>query len=101
MLYEAAAYLVIFAAMVLLEWRTTLRERQGALTGVLLVLVFGARFVIEFLKEPQEAFEAALPLDMGQLLSLPVVLIGVLLLSAAYFRSGASTAASKTAERSG
>jgi len=101
MLYEAAAYLVIFAAMVLLEQRTTLRERQGALTGVLLVLVFGARFAIEFLKEPQEAFEAALPLDMGQLLSLPVVLIGVLLLSAAYFRSGGGTTASKTQGLSG
>jgi prolipoprotein diacylglyceryltransferase len=56
---------------------------------MLLVLVFGARFAIEFLKEPQEAFEAALPLDMGQLLSLPVVLIGALLLSAAYRRSDA------------
>jgi prolipoprotein diacylglyceryltransferase len=52
------------------------------------VLVFGARFAIEFLKESQEAFEAALALDMGQLLSLPVVLIGALLLSAAYGRLG-------------
>ena len=74
--------------MVLLEQRTTLRERQGALTGGLLLLVFGARFAIEFLKESQEAFEAALALDMGQLLSLPVVLIGALLLSAAYGRLG-------------
>ena len=101
MLYEAAAYLVIFAAMVLLERRTTLRERQGAFTGVLLLLVFGARFVIEFLKEPQETFEAGLPLDMGQLLSLPVVLIGVLLLSAAYCRSGVGTRARETPGRSG
>jgi phosphatidylglycerol:prolipoprotein diacylglycerol transferase len=47
-------------------------------------LVFSARFAIEFLKEPQEAFEAALPLDLGQLLSLPAVLIGLLLLRVAW-----------------
>ena len=63
MLYEAAAYLVIFAAMVWLERHTELRDRAGALTGMVLVLVFAFRFAIEFLKEPQEAFEAGLPLD--------------------------------------
>jgi len=78
--------------MLWLEWRTGIRERLGALTGILLVLVFGARFAIEFLKEPQEAFEAALPLDLGQLLSIPAVLIGVLLVTAAYRRSGSRTA---------
>jgi phosphatidylglycerol---prolipoprotein diacylglyceryl transferase len=87
MLYEAAAYLVILAVMLCLERRTELRDRPGALTGLLLVLVFGIRFVIEFLKEPQEAFEAALPLDMGQLLSLPGILIGILLLGLAHRRS--------------
>jgi phosphatidylglycerol:prolipoprotein diacylglycerol transferase len=80
MLYEAAAYLVIFAVMWWLDRRTRLPERRGALAGLLLVLIFTARFAIEFLKEPQEPFEAALPLDLGQLLSLPGILIGVLLL---------------------
>jgi phosphatidylglycerol:prolipoprotein diacylglycerol transferase len=87
MLYEAGAYLVIFGAMLWLERRTELGERRGALTGALLVLIFGSRFAIEFLKEPQEAFEAGLPLDLGQLLSLPAVLIGVVLLGVAYRRS--------------
>jgi len=80
MLYEALAYLVIFAGMLWLERHTQLRERSGALAGILLVLVFGFRFAIEFLKEPQETFEGALPLDMGQLLSVPAVLIGLWLL---------------------
>lgn len=92
MLYEAAAYLITFGVMLWLEWLTGIRERLGALTGILLVLVFGARFAIEFLKEPQEAFEAALPLDLGQLLSIPAVLIGVLLVTAAYHRSASRTA---------
>ncbi len=94
MLYESAAYLVIFAGMLWLERRTRLRDRAGALTGILLMSVFSARFVIEFLKEPQEAFEAALPLDLGQLLSLPVVLIGLLLL----YRARTSGDAPSTSE---
>lgn len=73
--------------MLWLERHTELRERAGALTGTVLVLVFGFRFAIEFLKEPQEAFEAGLPLDLGQLLSIPAVLIGVWLLVAACRRS--------------
>jgi phosphatidylglycerol:prolipoprotein diacylglycerol transferase len=87
MLYEALAYLVIFAGMLWLERRTQLRERSGALAGILLILVFGSRFAIEFLKEPQETFEAALPLDMGQLLSVPAVLIGVWLLGVSFRQS--------------
>ena len=87
MLYEAIAYLVIFAAMLWLERHTDLRDRPGALTGIVVVLIFGFRFAIEFLKEPQEAFEAALPLDMGQLLSVPAVLLGGWLLVAALRRS--------------
>jgi phosphatidylglycerol---prolipoprotein diacylglyceryl transferase len=89
MLYEAAAYVVIFAAMAWLERHTKLRDRAGALTGVVLVLVFGFRFAIEFLKEPQEAFEAGLPLDLGQFLSIPAVLIGGWLLVAARRRTSA------------
>jgi prolipoprotein diacylglyceryl transferase len=84
-----AAYLVLFAAMLWLERHTELRRRAGALTGIVLVLVFGFRFAIEFLKEPQEAFEACLPLDLGQLLSVPAVLIGAWLLGAASRRSPA------------
>ena len=87
MLYEATAYLVIFAAMLSLERYTRLRERPAALTGIVLVLIFGFRFAIEFLKEPQEAFEATLPLDMGQLLSVPAVLLGVWLVGAGFRRS--------------
>jgi phosphatidylglycerol---prolipoprotein diacylglyceryl transferase len=97
MLYEAAAYLVLFAAMLWLERHTELRRRAGALTGIVLVLVFGFRFAIEFLKEPQEAFEAGLPLDLGQLLSIPAVLIGAWLLGAACHRSPARAPAPPTA----
>jgi len=50
------------------------------LAGLFLTLLFSARFIIEYFKEFQSAFENNLPLDMGQLLSLPMIAIGVYLL---------------------
>ena len=49
----------------------------GLYFGLCLTLVFTFRFFIEFTKEVQEAFEANLPLDMGQLLSIPLIALGV------------------------
>lgn len=50
---------------------------RGLMVGVFLVWVFTLRFLYEFLKENQEAFEANYPLNMGQFLSIPVVLLGL------------------------
>ncbi|MBU1820529.1 MAG: prolipoprotein diacylglyceryl transferase, partial [Bacteroidetes bacterium] len=44
-----------------------------------LIWIFGLRFVYEFLKENQVSFEDTLPLNMGQILSIPAVLLGVYL----------------------
>lgn len=74
-LYEAGAYLLIFALMIFLYLRNT--RTDGFLFGVLLVLVFSARFGIEFFKEEQVTFEEAMYLNMGQWLSLPFILIGI------------------------
>lgn len=75
--YEAIAYLVVF----LFLWKLYQQKRQqrqpGFLFGWFLVLVFSARLLIEFTKENQEPFENALLLNMGQLLSIPFILIGV------------------------
>jgi phosphatidylglycerol---prolipoprotein diacylglyceryl transferase len=79
-LYEALAYALIGALTYRLYRRTRLRERPGFLLGLTLVLVFTFRLLIEFVKEPQEAFEAALPLDLGQLLSLPLIVVGLILM---------------------
>jgi len=45
-----------------------------------LILVFSARFIIEFLKQNQESFEDALTLNMGQILSIPFVIGGIVLI---------------------
>jgi phosphatidylglycerol:prolipoprotein diacylglycerol transferase len=50
---------------------------QGMLISLLCILVFTARFFIEFLKENQVAFEATMKLNMGQLLSIPFILMGI------------------------
>lgn len=80
-LYEAVAYGVIF----LLLWKASFSAKyllgKGKLLGWFLVLVFGARFVIEHWKEEQSLIMPdLLGLTMGQLLSVPAVLIGVCLL---------------------
>jgi prolipoprotein diacylglyceryltransferase len=49
----------------------------GFFFGLCLTYIFTFRFFVEFLKENQEAFEASMPLNMGQLLSIPFVLIGI------------------------
>ena len=50
----------------------------GFFFGLCLTFIFTARFFIEYTKEIQEAFEASLPLDMGQLLSIPFIIVGVM-----------------------
>lgn len=79
-LYEAAAYLLIFAILFMAYQREGLRRRQGLLAGIFLVLVFAARFVLEFYKMPQAAYEYGQFLTVGQWLSVPCVLAGFWLL---------------------
>ncbi|MFO7616430.1 MAG: prolipoprotein diacylglyceryl transferase [Bacteroidales bacterium] len=76
-IYEALGYLMIFAVMIYLFWKTDARFREGRIFGWFMLLVFGFRFFIEFLKADQVAFEASMQLNMGQWLSLPLALIGL------------------------
>ena len=84
-LYEAIAYLIVFFVMWRLYWNTNIRQLTGALLGAFLTMVFGARFIIEFFKVMQdggveEKLADAGSLNMGQLLSIPFVLLGLFLL---------------------
>ena len=76
-LYEALAYANLFFIGWHLYRRMPQRVGTGYFFGLCLAYIFTARFFIEFTKEVQEAFEASLPLDMGQLLSLPFIVLGV------------------------
>jgi len=76
-IYEGLAYLVIFVLLSRLYWSKKGKHIQGILISLLCILVFTARFFIEFVKEPQEAFETSMKLNMGQWLSIPFVLLGI------------------------
>jgi prolipoprotein diacylglyceryl transferase len=85
-LYEAIAYLLIFIVGAFIYWRwyktqnmastSSIAVGKGFYFGFCLVTIFTFRFFIEFLKKEQVDFEQGMPLDMGQLLSIPFVLLG-------------------------
>ena len=79
-IYEALAYFFSFGVNLLLYRRLGLNRGGGVLLGNTLVLVFAARFLIEFVKERQVPFEDQMHLDVGQVLSIPFILLGVFLL---------------------
>lgn len=74
--YESLAYLIIFFILWKVYQKGNSRIPKGTLFGLFLVFVFSARFLIEFSKENQESFENQLPLNMGQILSIPFILLG-------------------------
>ena len=76
-LYEAFAYLFIFAIMMGLYIKLRDQLKNGFFFGLASVLFFIARFLIEFVKENQVGFEDGMTFNMGQLLSLPYILLGV------------------------
>ncbi|MGH7830784.1 MAG: prolipoprotein diacylglyceryl transferase, partial [Candidatus Binatia bacterium] len=80
MLYEAGVYFLIFCALYIAYWKTTIVQFPGRIFGTVLATCFSLRFLIEFVKENQVPFEQALPLNMGQLLSIPFILAGFFLI---------------------
>jgi len=76
-LYEAFAYLAVFAVLLWLYNKAQGKPADGILFGGFLVGVFSSRFLIEFVKENQSAFESSLFLNMGQILSVPFIFAGV------------------------
>ncbi|MCD7710657.1 MAG: prolipoprotein diacylglyceryl transferase [Porphyromonadaceae bacterium] len=79
-IYEALCYLAVFILLMYMYWKRQAGDRPGLLMGVFFVGVFFSRFLIEFVKNDQEAFEANMVLNMGQLLSIPFVIAGVWLI---------------------
>ena len=78
-IYEALAYIFTFILLMLLYLKTRIRYKEGLIFGIFFTLIFGSRFLFEFVKEDQEAFEAGMALNMGQWLSIPFVVGGIIL----------------------
>ena len=76
-LYEAIAYAIFFFIGWYLYRKQPQRVGTGFFFGLCITLIFTARFFIEFTKDIQEEFEASMLLNMGQLLSLPFIVLGL------------------------
>ena len=76
-LYESIFYFISFLILYFVYSKTDKKSKEGFLFGLFLVLIFGFRFFVEFIKENQEPFEQGLTLNMGQMLSIPFVAAGL------------------------
>lgn len=77
-LYEAFSYLAVTVILYVL-YQKKYAGYKGLLFGLFLILMFTARFILEYFKENQVAFEDELTLNMGQILSIPFIIVGLLL----------------------
>jgi prolipoprotein diacylglyceryltransferase len=83
-LYESISCVLLFIFLFYIWIRYKENLPTGRLFGIFLIVCFGLRFVYEYLKENQVSFEDKLPLNMGQILSIPLVLAGILVLLYSY-----------------
>ena len=81
-LYEAFGYLLLFILLVLIYNKTKLSQNRGFVFGLFLSILFGIRFIVEYVKESQGGIEEALGiLSTGQWLSIPFILLGFILMT--------------------
>jgi phosphatidylglycerol:prolipoprotein diacylglycerol transferase len=86
-LYEALSCLVIFTLLMWFWSKKKGKTQEGLMTGLFMVVLFGFRFFYEFLKENQSDFENQMALNMGQILSIPSVIFGLIVLIYSYRRA--------------
>lgn len=79
-LYESFSSFLIFVLLFLIWNKRKQHLPEGLIFGIFLVVLFGLRFVYEYVKENQVSFEDSMSLNMGQLLSIPLILVGILIL---------------------
>jgi phosphatidylglycerol---prolipoprotein diacylglyceryl transferase len=79
-LYESISSFLLFVLLFLIWFRYKANLPKGLIFGIFLVVLWSLRFAYEFLKENQEPFEDNLPLNMGQILSIPLIIVGIFIL---------------------
>lgn len=85
-IYEALTYLILGIVLISMYKYKLDKLYRGTFIGIFFIVCFGMRFLIEFIKEPQVEFESDMVLNMGQLLSIPFVLLGIGFLIYAYVK---------------
>ena len=79
-LYESISCVILFIILFLMWRKDKAKIPSGRIFGVFMIVLWSLRFAYEFLKENQVSFEDELPLNMGQILSIPLVIVGVFIL---------------------
>ncbi|KXH79086.1 prolipoprotein diacylglyceryl transferase [Chryseobacterium kwangjuense] len=76
-LYEAICYLLIFVSVYFMYRKNSFKIGKGFYFGITTLLIFIVRFFVEFIKEDQVDFEHGMSLNMGQILSIPFLFLGL------------------------
>lgn len=79
-LYESICYLISFGILMFLFWKRDAWKKPGFIFGSFLILIFGTRLIVEFFKLGQTARDEVLFLNTGQLLSIPFIIVGIVLI---------------------
>ncbi len=79
-LYESMTSLALCLLLFFIWTRKKEKTPAGLLLGLFLIILFGLRFVHELFKENQVAFEDNMSLNMGQILSIPLIIAGIFIL---------------------
>ena len=79
-IYEALSYLILGLVLLWLYWKKADKLYKGTLFGIFFIVLFTMRFLIEFIKNDQVDFEASMQFNMGQLLSIPFIVAGIIIL---------------------
>ena len=85
-LYEAFSYAILGVILLWIYRKRLDKVYRGFFIGVFFIVLFGMRFIIEFIKEPQVGFEEDMVLNMGQWLSVPFIIIGAVILVYSHIR---------------
>ena len=76
-LYEAFSYLIIFAILLYIYKKVSPTFSTKLLPGIFLILLFSVRFLLEYTKTEQATYHLSIPLTVGQMLSIPFILLGI------------------------
>jgi phosphatidylglycerol---prolipoprotein diacylglyceryl transferase len=79
-LYEAICYFIAFLILLLMYWKMNSWKKPGFIFGSFLIFIFGSRFFIEYIKEGQTPRDFELLINTGQMLSIPFIIAGIILI---------------------
>lgn len=79
-LYEAIFYLLTFALLLYMYWKTNAKNKPGVIFGTFMIILWSGRFLVEFVKVGQTARDETWALNTGQMLSIPLIILGIVIL---------------------